>query len=576
MTKKLFIFIIFLLICAFLSAQEFICGIDHLHNRKSITKSNGSTLLLDHVPIVLTHDQIEPVHLSFELSTSKNVSSFESRMYDYCTRSFIDVEFQDDGSGQDKASGDGIYTSVIPICYNRASPFPEDFELNRLRTTIRFQDGSEEKFTTRLGSYSIQSLAGYDSDIHKIVQEGVSVYIGEHIANIVLPRSFDPLFQDFDRYHVSSLIESLWPDDSDFITLTASFYDTNSSSNSFSAFFMTGVDIIQTFGSFSKELILHELNHKWINSMNSYGLPGNNGHWGFIERGSSAFGQGCYPGAFTSLSNQGNTITFNVSPSQVSTRSHFNDIELALMGLTSFDVVNFPIKYVASPTGCGNSGFTSGQLSSLSKEAFINALNQNPPNQIDDVLGLKAVVLTDQKMSDLEINFLSQKVKEIADFYHEATKGLGNLNTMLTLENSSITDEDGDGYDINEDCNDTDANINPGSEEIINNDIDENCDGLIEIIDNDQDGYHSDIDCDDNKSGINPGAEEILDNDIDENCDGVILFTPTDSDKDGDGYDEANDCDDSNPFINPGVSEIFNNNIDENCDGCRCKFLNKD
>jgi len=125
------------------------------------------------------------------------------------------------------------------------------------------------------------------------------------------------------------------------------------------------------------------------------------------------------------------------------------------------------------------------------------------------------------------------------------------------------SDADRDGYDYTVDCDDFDPEINPGAIEIVNNDIDEDCDGVVSLIDNDNDGYHIEIDCDDYDNTVYPDAEEIPNNDIDENCDGEVLYI----DDDNDGFLSDEDCDDNNPNVNAAAVEIANNDIDEDCDG---------
>ena len=83
-------------------------------------------------------------------------------------------------------------------------------------------------------------------------------------------------------------------------------------------------------------------------------------------------------------------------------------------------------------------------------------------------------------------------------------------------------DNDGDGFASDVDCNDNNSTINPNAQEIINNDVDEDCDGIAQMIDEDNDGFNNQEDCDDNNPFINPGEEEVPDNDIDENCDGIV------------------------------------------------------
>lgn len=164
-----------------------------------------------------------------------------------------------------------------------------------------------------------------------------------------------------------------------------------------------------------------------------------------------------------------------------------------------------------------------------------------------------------------------------------------------------IVDQDGDGFGVDQDCDDADAEINPGAEEICDG-LDNNCSGSVDdnpvdavryYEDADKDGYgvgqgerfceapagftEQGGDCDDERFGINPSKVEVCDaNDRDQDCNGLSddedpgvdpeSYSTFYADEDGDGLGNAeapvyscdrqsgtvknlDDCDDSDPEI---------------------------
>ena len=166
------------------------------------------------------------------------------------------------------------------------------------------------------------------------------------------------------------------------------------------------------------------------------------------------------------------------------------------------------------------------------------------------------------------------------------------------------------------DCNDANANVNPGANEVCNS-LDDDCDGnaneegapgcSVMYRDNDSDTYGvaNDFkcyctpmgaygaaltgDCNDTNAAVFPGAQELCDG-LDNNCNGQVdegaqlqcITYYRDGDNDGWGLAsdsqclcqpggnysavKSGDCNDNNGAVNPDAVE-FCNSLDDNCDG---------
>ncbi|HJN75824.1 MAG TPA: lamin tail domain-containing protein, partial [Myxococcota bacterium] len=158
---------------------------------------------------------------------------------------------------------------------------------------------------------------------------------------------------------------------------------------------------------------------------------------------------------------------------------------------------------------------------------------------------------------------------------------------------SCMEDRDGDGYGDDDapsgvtdgtDCNDDDADVNPGESEIIANEVDDNCDGTeVCYADVDEDGYGdsssyenstSDEDCDDAGEATSTTDCDDSDEYTHPNAaskDGAACMTDADEDNWGSetapsGGSAGTDCDDDDEDVNPDGTETVGNDVDEDCD----------
>ncbi len=211
--------------------------------------------------------------------------------------------------------------------------------------------------------------------------------------------------------------------------------------------------------------------------------------------------------------------------------------------------------------------------------------------------------------------------KDVAPRPDSPLLGAGSIGQNIgAFPDVTPADVDGDGYDDvawgGDDCDDSAANVNPGTSEVCNG-IDDDCDGTADgpssvdagtwWTDGDDDGYgdagspqvacsqptgtvdNSD-DCDDGTGLASPLGTEVCDDGLDNDCSGdadgpdAVDALTWYADMDTDGFGDSNDmlvactapaqtssvggdCDDNEELARPDGTEVCGDGIDNDCSG---------
>ncbi len=190
--------------------------------------------------------------------------------------------------------------------------------------------------------------------------------------------------------------------------------------------------------------------------------------------------------------------------------------------------------------------------------------------------------------------------------------GDGFASDLLLFSSADLDCTDPGEFDLDEDCDDSDAAVFPTALEVVGDGLDQDCDGgdtcwtdadgdtfgvaipvgSVDLDCSDPGESGDTLDCDDTASDAFPGGIEVIGDGIDQDCDGGETCY---LDEDGDGHGtpatlasddpdctdpleslSSDDCDDLNPDLAPDAPEIVGDGIDQDCDGVDSCFSDAD
>jgi hypothetical protein len=269
------------------------------------------------------------------------------------------------------------------------------------------------------------------------------------------------------------------------------------------------------------------------------------------------------------------THTGKDSPAEVEVRAYTGEAE----------VLVFPMALDFGPVAPGDEAFQTVVLDNLGVLTLL-VTEAQLSNDTFDVGGKFPFTLQPGAQHTLDVRF-APDTEEAQTGVMTVMLGDVALSEVILVGNdceggvAAIYDQDEDGRtSCAGDCDDTDDTVRGGFPEVADR-VDQDCDGLVDEgtawADDDGDGYCegpeecSDKaipgDCHDGNALVNPGQSEDVNNGIDDDCDGVVDMGTTDLD--GDGFapdrDAGGDCDDEDASIFPGAPELPDGR-DQDCD----------